>query len=89
MTAMDKVQYDIHANTIGATIQNKVEAVNNPLLANLTRKQSQATFNSNVPRFNAKVRDEAQTYIGPGYYEKRSQFDNNASNQRSKTSLMV
>ena len=59
MTAKDKVQYDIHANTIGATIKSKSETVNNPLLANLTRKQSQATFNSNVPRFNVKPRDEA------------------------------
>ncbi len=75
LQARDRVQYDTTAKTIGATVQNKVDTVNNPLLANLTKKQTQATFSSNVPRFNEKPKDEAQSYIGPGYYEKRSQFE--------------
>ena len=37
-------------------------------------------FSSNAPRFQAKVLDE-ETYIGPGYYEQKSQFERGQINR--------
>ena len=38
-------------------------------------------FSSNAPRFNAKQIDESETFLGPGYYEQKSCFNQ----ERSKT----
>lgn len=32
-------------------------------------------FSSNAVRFNSKKVEEAETFLGPGYYEHRSQFE--------------
>eukprot|EP00350_Pseudokeronopsis_sp_OXSARD2_P011540 CAMPEP_0170542158 /NCGR_PEP_ID=MMETSP0211-20121228/1673_1 /TAXON_ID=311385 /ORGANISM="Pseudokeronopsis sp., Strain OXSARD2" /LENGTH=47 /DNA_ID= /DNA_START= /DNA_END= /DNA_ORIENTATION= len=42
----------------------------NPLLANLKAKRdTKLGFTSNAPRFSDKKVDEADAFIGPGYYD--------------------
>lgn len=55
-------------------MKRKVEAIQNPLLANLTKRNNQMAFASNAPRFGKQKIDEAETFLGPGYYEQKSQF---------------
>jgi hypothetical protein len=57
--------------------------VNNPLLASLqTKNNTTLAFSSNAPRFMNKASDESEAFLGPGYYEQRSQF---TDAERSKT----
>jgi len=50
--------------------------VGNPLLANLKAKRGvNPAFNSNAMRFPNKKIDEAETFLGPGYYENHGTFD--------------
>ncbi len=65
------LQYDDKSHTIADQVQRKVEAgVGNPLLANLKAKRGLgAGFSSNAERFPNKKVDEAETFLGPGYYE--------------------
>ncbi len=58
-------------------MKKKVEAgAGNPLLANLKAKRGiNPAFTSNAPRFADKRVDEAETFIGPGYYDQQSTFD--------------
>lgn len=63
------LQYDTDAYTIGQVVKKKSENTSNPLLANLTKRNQRSGFSSIAPRFNAKTKDEAETFIGPGYYE--------------------
>ena len=51
------------------------EQANHALFHNLNlRNNSTMVFKSNAPRFNDKVVDE-ETYIGPGYYDQKSGFE--------------
>lgn len=52
-------------------MKKKVEAgAGNPLLANLKAKRGlNPGFSSNAPRFSDKRVEEAETFLGPGYYE--------------------
>jgi len=79
------VQYDNQQNTIAANVRKKVEALNNPLLANLHGKNSTTlAFLSNAPRFGNKNSDESEAFLGPGYYEQKSQF---TEQERAKTQI--
>lgn len=71
------LQYDDKSHTIADQVQRKIEAgVGNPLLANLKAKRGLgAGFSSNAERFPAKRVDEAETFLGPGYYEQPNTFD--------------
>ena len=62
--------YNAQQYTIQDNLRKRLEAgVGNPLLANLKAKRGVgAAFSSNADRFVEK-RDEAETYLGPGYYE--------------------
>lgn len=74
--AMGEVCYDDKDRTIGETIRKRKDQISNPLLASLVTKNSTTmAFSSNAPRFAEKVAGE-ETYIGPGYYEQPSCFDN-------------
>ena len=44
-------------------------------------------FKSNAPRFNDKVIDE-ETYIGPGYYEQKSGFEQSRNKQNGSRQRM-
>lgn len=72
------VQYDISTNTIAATVSKKADAVNNPLLANLTKRNQNAAFSSGTNRWKGGKTDEAAAFLGPGYYEQKGQFDGRA-----------
>lgn len=52
-------------------MKKKVEAgAGNPLLANLKAKRGiNPGFTSNAPRFADKKMDEAEAFLGPGYYD--------------------
>lgn len=78
ITEQPTVQYDNTTNTIGESVRQKVESgLGNPLLANLKAKRQAAAdtngshfgFSSNADRFPARHVPEAETYLGPGYYE--------------------
>lgn len=71
------VQYDDKTHTISDDVRRKVEAgVGNPLLANLKAKRGiNAGFSSNAQRFPDKKMDEAETFLGPGYYEQQNTFE--------------
>jgi hypothetical protein len=70
LAAANIVQYDIQANTIALNIKKKTENQNNPLLANLQGKNmTTMAFSSNAPRFGNKNSDDAEAFLGPGYYE--------------------
>lgn len=62
------LQYDVDSKTIGAQVKKKVETISNPILASLAKK-TQSGFSSIAPRWNNNQSDEAQAFIGPGYYE--------------------
>ena len=84
---LERVCYDDRTHTIADEIRRKAEQINNPLLASLTVKNNTTmAFSSNAPRFQAKVMDE-ETFIGPGYYEQKSCFDNSRATlaTRAKT----
>lgn len=79
------VQYDNKTGTIGEVVRQKVESgLGNPLLANLkAKRQAQAAaqgthfgFNSNAERFPERRVPEAETYLGPGYYEVQAAANN-------------
>lgn len=73
--AANIVQYDNQANTIALNAKKKVETTNNPLLANLQGKNhTTMAFLSNAPRFGGQNSDDSEAFLGPGYYEQRSQF---------------
>jgi hypothetical protein len=76
--ALPVVQYDDKTNTISDQVRKKIEAgVGNPLLANLKAKRGiNPAFSSNAQRFPSKKVDEAETFLGPGYYEQQSTFEN-------------
>jgi hypothetical protein len=65
------IQYDDKAYTIKEEVKRKVEAgIGNPLLANLKAKRGiNAGFSSNASRFPKKRVEEAEVFLGPGYYE--------------------
>jgi hypothetical protein len=71
------LQYDDKTNTIGEEVRRKVEAgAGNPLLANLKAKRGlNPAFSSNAQRFPDKKIDEAETFLGPGYYEQQGTFE--------------
>lgn len=75
------IQYDIQTNTITDQVKKKVEAgAGNPLLANLKAKRGiNPAFTSNAPRFQEKKVDEADTFLGPGYYEHQSTFEHKST----------
>ena len=75
------VQYDANTNTISDVIKKKVEAgVGNPLLANLKAKRGiNPAFSSMAPRFHDKKVDEAEAFLGPGYYEQQNTFENRST----------
>ena len=84
------VQYDSKTNTIGEVVRQKVESgLGNPLLANLKAKRQAAAeasgshfgFNSNAERFPDKRSNEAETYLGPGYYDVANTFDKKSLSQ--------
>jgi hypothetical protein len=62
-------------------LKKKVEAgAGNPLLANLKAKRGlNPGFSSNAPRFSDKRVEEAETFLGPGYYELQSTFEGKSS----------
>ena len=52
----------------------------NPLLANLKAKRGiNPAFTSNAPRFQDKRVEEAETFLGPGYYEHQSTFEHKST----------
>lgn len=63
------VQYDNKTCTIQDEAKRKIEALQNPLLANLSKRNSTLAFSTTAPRFNEKPVDEVETFLGPGYYE--------------------
>ena len=67
------MQYDNSSNTIKDQMnKNVMTGAGNPLLANLKAKRDtdhKLGFTSNAPRFNEKKVDEADAFIGPGYYD--------------------
>ena len=71
------VQYDVNSGTINDNVRRKVEAnIGNPLLANLKAKRGyKYEFGSSAPRFQEKKVEEAETFLGPGYYEQGSTFE--------------
>ena len=76
------VAYDDKLHTISENVRKRTEQANNPLLAQLsTKNNTTMAFSSNAPRFNQKQADESETFLGPGYYEQRSCFNQ----ERSKT----
>ena len=38
------IQYDVKSNTIAATVNKKADAISNPLLANLTKRNQSTAF---------------------------------------------
>lgn len=73
---MQKVGQGSDVNTIAQNVQKKVDQAQNPILALLGAKPNpNMAFSSNAPRFADKIVDESETFIGPGYYECRSQFE--------------
>lgn len=70
-------------------MRKKVEAgVGNPLLANLKAKRGiNPAFSSNAERFPLKKIDEAETFLGPGYYEQQSTFEHAKSTTTGITTL--
>jgi hypothetical protein len=80
----------LKTNTIGENVRQKVESgLGNPLLANLKAKRHAAAvargthfgFNSNAERFPERKIPDAESYLGPGYYEvqqAQSTFDKKA-----------
>lgn len=80
--ALPVVQYDDKTNTISEEVRRKVEVgVGNPLLANLKAKRGvNPGFSSNAQRFPQKKLDEAETFLGPGYYEQQGTFDAGSKN---------
>jgi len=79
--ALSVVQYDDKTKTISEEVKKKVEA-GNPLLANLKAKRGiNPGFSSNAQRFPLKRVEEAETFLGPGYYESHSAFEPNKSIQ--------
>jgi hypothetical protein len=75
--ALPIVQYDDKTGTISEEVRRKIEAgVGNPLLANLKAKRGvNPAFSSNAQRFPPKKIEEAETFLGPGYYEQHSTFE--------------
>lgn len=65
---MGVLQYDIASNTIGESVKHK-DHVSNPLLANLAKRSQVLPFGSTVPKGGHKKINEAETFIGPGYYD--------------------
>ena len=81
--AHHQVAYDIEAYTIAQNMRKKAEILNNPLLASVQGKnQTTLAFLSNAPRFGGNLADESEAFLGPGYYEQRSQF---VDGERAKT----
>lgn len=87
--ALGVLQYDDKTNTISDQVRKKVEAgVGNPLLANLKAKRGiNPAFSSNAERFPAKKVDEAETFLGPGYYEQQSTFEKNSTAVGSQSAI--
>jgi len=82
---LERVCYDDKLNTIAENVRRQAEHINNPLLASLTSKNNTTlAFSSNAPRFQHKVVDE-ETYVGPGYYDQKSCFDQSRSTLASRT----
>ena len=46
-----------------------IDHVSNPLLANLAKWSQVLPFGSTVPKGGHKKINEAETFIGPGYYD--------------------
>lgn len=71
------VQYDVNTNTISDQIKKKAEGgYGNSLLTDLKLKRKiNPGFSSNAPRFQAKKVDEAEAFLGPGFYEIKSNFE--------------
>lgn len=58
-------------------MKKKVEAgFGNSLLSDLRMKRKiNPGFSSNAPRFAEKKIDEAEAFVGPGYYEQPNTFE--------------
>ena len=73
------LQYDTQTRTISGDLRRKVDNISNPLLASLVKKGAQTPFNTAAARFAYEQpgaqKDEAQSFVGPGYYDKKSQFE--------------
>ena len=71
--------YDASQGTIQDSLRRRMEGgSSNPLLANLKAKgrvSGDVPFNSKIGRFENRVIDENDAYLGPGYYEHRSFVD--------------
>jgi hypothetical protein len=68
-------------------VRRKVEAgVGNPLLASLKMKRDEKIgFSSNALRFQNNKVDEAETFLGPGYYEQGSSFQPKINSLKAAT----
>ena len=77
-------------NTIAKSVQKKVDQAHNPILALLGAKPASGmAFSSNAPRFQEKVADESEAFLGPGYYDHRSQFVNDKQRNRPNQSAKI
>jgi hypothetical protein len=58
-------------------VKKKVEGgFGNSLLTDLKMKRKiNPGFSSNAPRFSEKRQEEAEAFLGPGYYEQQSSFN--------------
>ena len=75
----DLVCYDMTANTISANAKKNVDKINNPIVAQLNAKMgfknsTTLAFSAKEPRFKKEQTCDEETYIGPGYYEQKSQL---------------
>lgn len=46
-------------------------------------------FSSNAPRFNNKMVDEAETFLGPGYYDVKSNFEQGGKRKQANQSNKI
>ena len=87
---LQKVGLGSEVNTIGHNVKKKVEQANNPIIAMITSKTNTTmAFTSNAPRFNGKVADEAETFLGPGYYDIKSTFETNNKRKENNQSAKL
>ena len=84
---LQKVGLGQEVNTIGYNIKKRADQANNPIAAILSNKNNTTmAFSSNAPRFNNKVVDEAETFLGPGYYDIKSAFETNEKRKQANAS---
>lgn len=72
----------MNTNTISEEVRRKVESgLGNNLLTDLRVKKQIGNlgFSSVAPRFQDKKTQEAEAFLGPGYYEQSSTFEQKKS----------